>query len=71
VLSQARPWILRAADDGVVRGNDLRGSPGGLQIDGSSRNLVEANVASESTGIGIELGGGSFANTIVANTAGV
>lgn len=61
---------LNAADDGVVRGNDLRGSPGGLQIDGSNRNIVEADVASASTGIGIQLGGGSFGDALVANTAG-
>jgi large repetitive protein len=60
---------LVSADDGVVAGNDLRGSTGGLQVDGSSRNRVEANVASGSTGIGIELGGGSYGNVVVSNRA--
>jgi large repetitive protein len=60
---------LNSANDGVVRDNDVRFSPGGLQMDGSSRNLVEANNASRSSGIGIELGGGSYDNLIERNTA--
>jgi parallel beta-helix repeat protein len=60
---------LETANDGIVRDNDLRFSPGGLQMDGASRNLVAANRASETTGIGIELGGGSFDNDLVQNTA--
>ena len=51
---------LVSANDGVVRGNDLRFSSGGLQMDGSSRNRIEGNNASDSTGIGIELGGDSY-----------
>jgi parallel beta-helix repeat protein len=60
---------LESANDGVVRANDLRFNPGGLQMDGSSRNLIESNTANETTGIGIELGGGSFDNDLVRNTA--
>jgi parallel beta-helix repeat protein len=60
---------LNAANDGVVRDNQLGGNPGGLQMDGSSRNLVEANDASDGSGIGVELGGGSFGNTLQFNTA--
>jgi parallel beta-helix repeat protein len=60
---------LVSANDGVVAENDLRGSTGGLQMDGSSRNRVEANVASGSSGIGIELGGGSYDNVLVLNRA--
>lgn len=59
---------LEAANDGVVRGNDLRFNPGGLQLDGASRNLVEGNNASSTTGIGIEVGGGSYGNRLVRNT---
>ena len=60
---------LNTANDGVVRGNDVGANPGGLQMDGSSRNLVEATTPCGGTGIGIELGGGSYDNTIVGNTA--
>jgi large repetitive protein len=60
---------LESANDGVVLENDLRFNPGGLQMDGSSRNLIQSNTASETTGIGIELGGGSFGNKLVQNTA--
>jgi large repetitive protein len=60
---------LESADDGVVRGNDVRFNPGGLQVDGSSRNLIEANNASETAGYGIELGGGSFDNDVLRNSA--
>jgi parallel beta-helix repeat protein len=47
----------------------VRFNPGGLQVDGSSRNLIEANNASETGGYGIELGGGSFDNDVVRNSA--
>jgi large repetitive protein len=60
---------LVSANDGVVRGNDLRFSTGGLQMDGSSRNRVEGNNASDSTGIGIELGGDSYGNLVTGNVA--
>jgi len=61
---------LNMANDGVVRGNVLGSNPGGLQMDGSSRNLVEGNDASGTSGLGIELGGGSYDNHLLANTAG-
>jgi parallel beta-helix repeat protein len=60
---------LSAANDGVVLDNDLRFNPGGLQVDGSSRNLISGNEASETTGYGIELGGDSFDNDVVENRA--
>jgi large repetitive protein len=60
---------LQTANDGVVADNDLGANPGGLQVDGSSRNLVSGNVAIGGGGNGIELGGGSFGNTLVGNTA--
>jgi parallel beta-helix repeat protein len=60
---------LESAHDGVVRGSDVRFNTGGLQLDGSSRNLLESNNASSTSGIGIELGGGSLENDVVLNTA--
>src|ERR671914_1064370 len=60
---------LNTANDGVVRDNNLGANPGGLQMDGSSRNLVSGNIAIGGSGIGIELGGGSYGNTVVLNTA--
>ncbi|HEV3375765.1 MAG TPA: right-handed parallel beta-helix repeat-containing protein, partial [Thermoleophilaceae bacterium] len=59
---------LEAANDGLVVDNDLGANPGGLQVDGSSRNLVSGNVAVGGAGIGIELGGGSYGNTVTQNT---
>ncbi|HZJ06876.1 MAG TPA: DNRLRE domain-containing protein [Nocardioidaceae bacterium] len=59
---------LDGANDSVVRGNDVRFNSGGFGVDGS-RNLIEANNASETTGIGIELGTGAFENHVVGNTA--
>src|SRR5918999_543286 len=59
---------LETAKDGLVVDNDLGANPGGLQVDGSSRNLVSGNLAVGGGGIGIELGGGSYANTITQNT---
>jgi len=60
---------LDAANDGVVRGNDVRFNTGGLQLDGSSRNVLATNDASETSGIGIELGGGSLGNVLEGNIA--
>jgi large repetitive protein len=60
---------LQTANDGVVSDNDLGANPGGLQMDGSSRNLVSGNVAVGGGGIGIELGSGSYGNRIAGNTA--
>lgn len=60
---------LDGANDGVVRGNDVRGNPGGLEVGDSSRNLIERNDVSDGTGIGIELGGGSLNNVVAYNKA--
>jgi large repetitive protein len=60
---------LDSANDGVVRDNDVRFNTGGLQLDGASRNVIESNDASETSGIGIELGGGSLENLVERNTA--
>jgi large repetitive protein len=60
---------LDAAHGSVVRGNDVRFNPGGIELNGSSGNLVEANRASETSGVGIGLGPDSVQNRIVANEA--
>jgi parallel beta-helix repeat protein len=60
---------LNSANDGVVAGNHLGSNPGGLEMDGSSGNLIEGNQASGTSGTGIEVLGGSFDNDVVANTA--
>jgi large repetitive protein len=60
---------LDTADESVVRGNDVQHNAGGLQLDGSSRNLLAENDASDTSGIGIELGGGSLANVVEGNRA--
>jgi parallel beta-helix repeat protein len=61
--------FLDDADDGVVRANDLRFNAGGLQMDDAGGNLVEGNDASSTTGIGIELLGGSLGNDLMWNRA--
>ncbi|WP_245916921.1 DUF7594 domain-containing protein [Nocardioides gansuensis] len=58
---------LSTANESVVRGNDVRFNAVGMELSGSSRNVVVGNVAGESLGNGIELAGGSFANTIRGN----
>jgi parallel beta-helix repeat protein len=58
---------LHNANDGVALGNDVRFNTGGLQLDGSSRNLIQSNDGSITSGIGIELGGGSLENHVVGN----
>jgi parallel beta-helix repeat protein len=60
---------LDAANDSVVRGNDLRFNPGGLELQSSSRNLIESNNASLTMGTGIELDGSSLENVIARNSA--
>jgi parallel beta-helix repeat protein len=60
---------LDTANDNIVRGNDVRFNPGGLDLEDSSRNLIEANDASLTTGIGIELGPASLENRVVLNKA--
>jgi parallel beta-helix repeat protein len=61
---------LDVANDGVVRGNVVPSNPGGIELNGSSRNLVELNDAGDTDGIGIYIGTDSLENDIVANTAG-
>jgi parallel beta-helix repeat protein len=60
---------LDAANDNVLRGNDVRFNPGGLELQGSSRNLIEANNASFTSGNGIELGPESLENHVLLNAA--
>ena len=58
-----------AVTGSVAHGNDVRFNTGGFQLDGSSGNVLEANDASETGGIGIELGSGSYANVVRLNRA--
>jgi parallel beta-helix repeat protein len=60
---------LSAANNGLVSGNDVRFNPTGIELNGSSGNLVEANNASNTTGDGIELVGGSLDNDLLSNIA--
>ncbi|HSL30382.1 MAG TPA: NosD domain-containing protein [Anaerolineales bacterium] len=60
---------LSAANDNLVRGNDVRFNPGGIELGGSSRNLIEENDASLTMGSGIELGPESFENWVLLNLA--
>ena len=60
---------LDAANDNVLRNNDVRFNPGGLELQGSSRNLIEANESSLTTGSGIELGPESLENWVLLNRA--
>jgi len=60
---------LESAHNSIVRGNDLRFNTGGIQLDASTGNLIEANNASETDGTGIELGGDSLENIIRLNLA--
>lgn len=60
---------LESAHNSTLRGNDLRFNTGGIQLDASTGNLIEANNASETDGAGIELGGDSLENIIRLNVA--
>jgi parallel beta-helix repeat protein len=59
---------LNGANDGLVSGNDVRFNPGGISLENSSGNRIEANDASGSLGAGISAGSGSLLNEIVSNT---
>jgi CSLREA domain-containing protein len=61
--------VLNAANDGIVRDNDVRFNPTGVDLGGSSDNLIENNDADFSDGTGIAVGSGSLRNEIVGNTA--
>jgi CSLREA domain-containing protein len=61
--------VLSGANDGLVRDNDVRFNPTGVDLGGSSGNLVEGNDASRSDGTGIAVDGGSFRNRILDNVA--
>ncbi len=61
--------VLESADGALVRDNDLRFNAGGIELGGSSGNRVEANLASETAGTGIEVGDGSLRNVFIGNEA--
>ncbi|GAB3831582.1 right-handed parallel beta-helix repeat-containing protein [Kribbella italica] len=60
---------LSGASASVVRGNDVRFNPSGVELDASSDNLIEANNASRTSGNGITVGHDSFRNRILDNLA--
>jgi len=60
---------LDSANDNVLRNNDVRFNPGGIELGGSSRNLIETNEANLTTGNGIELGPESYENLVQLNRA--
>ncbi|WP_432937985.1 right-handed parallel beta-helix repeat-containing protein [Kribbella sp. CA-253562] len=60
---------LSGASASVVRGNDVRFNPGGVELDASSDNLVEDNDASRTSGTGVTVGHDSFRNRILDNLA--
>ncbi|MEO3924804.1 right-handed parallel beta-helix repeat-containing protein [Micromonosporaceae bacterium B7E4] len=59
---------LSGSTGSVVRDNDVRFNPGGVELEQSTGNLVERNDASHSGGAGISVGPGSLRNRIVDNT---
>ena len=61
--------VLSTVSGTTVRGNDVRFNPTGLELSGAVGNLIEGNDASESSGNGMELGGGSYANRVRLNVA--
>jgi parallel beta-helix repeat protein len=68
-LLAATGVALQNADDGVVRGNDLRFNAGGLDLSASSGNLLENNLVSDGNGTGIALGPDSVRNVVRGNEA--
>jgi len=61
--------VLEEANDGLVKGNDVRFNAGGIEMDLSTGNRIEENNASETAGVGIEVADGSVRNVLVRNTA--
>ncbi|HSF97837.1 MAG TPA: right-handed parallel beta-helix repeat-containing protein, partial [Ornithinibacter sp.] len=61
--------VLDTADGALVMDNDLRFNAGGIELGGSSGNRIEANLASETAGNGIEVGDGSLRNVFIGNQA--
>ncbi len=61
--------VLEEAHDSLVQGNDVRFNSGGIAMDASTGNHIEANNASETSGLGIEVGDSSVRNVFVLNTA--
>jgi CSLREA domain-containing protein len=60
--------VLSAANDGVVLDNDVRFNPTGVDLGGSSGNLIEGNDADGSDGTGIAVSGGQ-GNRVAGNSA--
>ncbi|PZF81772.1 right-handed parallel beta-helix repeat-containing protein [Jiangella anatolica] len=60
---------LETANGSLIQDNDVRYNTGGIALHGSSGNHVEANDASDSSGVGIEVGDGSLSNVLLGNVA--
>ncbi|WP_363320434.1 DNRLRE domain-containing protein [Pseudonocardia sp.] len=58
---------LELAADGLIRGNDVRGNPGGIDLNLSTGHRIENNDTGASSGTGIALEGGSIGNEIIGN----
>ncbi|MCL4858862.1 MAG: right-handed parallel beta-helix repeat-containing protein, partial [Caldilineaceae bacterium] len=59
--------VLDDAHETLVYGNDVRFNNGGVELSGASNNRIEANNASSTDGVGIEVGDFSESNVIVLN----
>ncbi|MHA6780363.1 right-handed parallel beta-helix repeat-containing protein [Pseudonocardia saturnea] len=58
---------LELAADGLIRGNDARGNPGGIDLNQSTGHRIENNDTGASSGTGIALEGGSIGNEVIGN----
>jgi parallel beta-helix repeat protein len=56
------------AQNTLVRGNESTGNAGGIELSGSSDNIIEANSASGNNGTGISLESGSLRNVVQLNS---
>jgi len=59
---------VSGASGTVVRDNDVRFNPGGVELEGASDSVVEENDASSTAGTGIAVSAGSLRNRIAGNT---
>ena len=60
--------VLELARNTTVRGNDLRGNAGGIELSEASGNLIESNNSSGTLGTGIALETSSINNIVRQNT---
>ena len=61
---------LSAANNSLVKDNDVRQNAGGIELgNASSGNRIENNNACDTTGIGIEVGLDGNSNVVIGNTS--